>query len=141
MDSIQTQEDLYHGAFKPITERFQYHLQDVGKVSGRKEYGIVVGDHRGSGDDRRLRSHHEKLLHSAGGFTSKYDNLIEGLFLHPSNLSVGIQLADMVAGAVWRKFERKDDKYYKMLEPSLRASPRGAVEVYGVVKYPTAGFV
>lgn len=141
MASIKTQEDLYQGTFKPITERFQYHLQDIGKITGRKEYGIVVGDHRGAGDDKQLRSHHEKLLHSASGFTSKYENLIEGLFIHPSNLSVGIQLADMVAGAVWRKFERKDDRYYNLLEPSLRRSRAGIVAGYGIVKYPTAGFV
>lgn len=141
MASVSTQEDLYQGTFKPVTERFQYHLQDIGKVTGRREFGIVVGDHRGAGDDRRLRGHHEKLLHSSSDFTSKYANLVEGLFLHPSNLSVGIQLADMVAGAVWRKFERKDDKYYNLLEPSLRRSKDGVVNGYGLVKYPTAGFV
>lgn len=140
MASVNTQEDLYQGTFKPVTERFQYHLQDIGKVTGRKEYGIVVGDHRGANDDRRLRGHHEKLLHSSSGFTSKYENLIEGLFLHPSNLSVGIQLADMVAGAVWRKFERNDDRFYKLLEPSLRTSKTGVINGYGLVKYPTVGF-
>lgn len=140
IQSVNSQEDLYHGTFKPVTERFQYHLQDLGKITGRKEYGVVVGDHRGAGDDKRLRGHHEKLIHSASEFTSKYENLVEGLFLHPSNLSVGIQLADMVAGAVWRKFERKDETFYKMLEPSLRRSKDGAINGYGLVKYPTAGF-
>jgi len=141
MASINTQEDIYHAAFKPVTERFQYHLQDVSKISGRKEFGIVVGDHRGAGDDRRLRGHHEMLLHSASEFTSKYGNLIEGLFIHPSNLSVGIQLADMVAGAVWRKFERQDEKYYQLLKPSLRKDSKGDEAGYGLVKFPTRGFV
>jgi hypothetical protein len=141
MPSINTQDDLYHGTFKPVTERFQYHLQDVSKAAGVKQHGIIVGDHRGPGDDKRLRTHHEKLLHSASGFTTKYENLIEGLFIHPSNLSVGIQLADMVAGAVWRKFERKDDRYYRLLEPSFRKSHAGVVDGYGVVKFPTRGFV
>lgn len=141
MPSINSQDDIYHATFKPVTERFQYHLQEISKVSGRKEFGIVVGDHRGSADDRRLRGHHEKLLHSSSGFTSNYPNLIEGLFLHPSNLSVGIQLADMVAGAVWRKFERKDEKYYDLLRPSLRKSAGGDEAGYGLVKLPKAGFV
>jgi hypothetical protein len=141
MASVNTQDDIYHGTFKPVTERFQYHLQDVSKISGVKQFGIVVGDHRGPGDDKRLRTHHEKLLHSASGFTSKYANLVEGLFIHPSNLSVGIQLADMVAGAVWRKFERNDNRFYKMLEPSLRKSPAGVIEGFGLIKYPTSGFV
>ena len=140
MPSVNTQEELYHGTFKPITERFQYHLQDMTKLTGHKEFGIIVGDHRGPGDDRRLRSHHEKLLHSSSDFTSKYGNLIEGLFLHPSNLSIGIQLADMVAGAVWRKFERSDDKYYQMLKPSLRKDKNGNEAGFGLLKFPTRGF-
>ncbi len=140
MGAVNSQDDLYHGTFKPVTERFQYHLQDIGRISGRREFGIVVGDHRGAADDRRLRGHHEKLLHSASEFTSKYANLVEGLFIHPSNLSVGIQLADMVAGAVWRKFERKDERFFQMLEPSLRRSTSGVVDGYGLVKYPTQGF-
>ncbi|WP_082064526.1 DUF3800 domain-containing protein [Brevundimonas sp. KM4] len=141
IESVKTQADLYHGTFKPVTERFQYHLNDVGKISGRKEWGIVVGDHRGANDDKRLRSYHEQLLHSNSGTTSNYKNLIEGLFLHPSNLSIGIQLADMVAGAIWRKFERNDDQYYEMLKPSLRKNAQGSEDGYGVVKFPTRGFI
>jgi hypothetical protein len=141
LNFISSQEDIYHATFKPVTERFQYHLQEIGRLTGRKEFGIVVGDHRGAKDDKRLRAHHEKLLHSSSDFTSKYLNLIEGLFIHPSNLSVGIQLADMVAGAVWRKFERKDETYYNLLLPSLRTSSQGKVEGYGIVKFPTKGFV
>ena len=140
LNFITSQADLYHATFKPVTERFQYHLTDVGRLTGRKEYGIVVGDHRGGGDDKRLRSYHERLLHSTSEFTSNYKNLIEGLFLHPSNLSVGVQLADMVAGAVWRKYERRDDKYYEMLKPSLRKDSGGNESGYGLVKFPTAGF-
>jgi hypothetical protein len=136
MRSINTQDDLYHASYKPITERFQYHLQDLSKSIGRKEYGIVVGDHRGQQDDKRLRGHHQKLLHSTGEFISKYDHLIEGLFLEPSHLSVGIQLADLVAGAVWRKYERQDDRWFRLLESTLRRGPNGETEGYGIVKMP-----
>lgn len=141
LNNCNTPADFYHGTFKPVTERFEYHLNDLKKLTGRREFGIVVGDHRGSGDDKRLRGYHERLLHSSSEFTTNYRNLVEGLFLHPSNLSVGIQLADMVAGAVWRKYERGDDKFYEMLKPSLRKSPQGNEMGYGIVKYPTQGFV
>lgn len=136
MDSINTQEDLYHGTYKPITERFQYYLQDETRLAGTKQFGIVVADHRGNQDDKRLRGHHQKLLHSTGGFTSEYKNLIEGLFLEPSNLSVGIQLADLVAGAVWRKFERGDTAWYDLLLPSIRCNRAGSVDGHGIVKFP-----
>jgi len=134
--SIPTQGDLYHATYKPVTERFQYYLQDLKRASGRTEFGIVVADHRGAGDDARLRGHHQKLLYATGDYISTYANLIESLFLHPSHLSVGIQLADMVAGAVWRKFERNDDRWYGMLEPTFRRNAAGKVEGFGVVKFP-----
>ena len=96
--SIQAREDLYLGTYKPVSERFQYHLQDASKANKRTEHGIVVTDHRGAQDDHRFRLHHQKLLYSSGKSISSYRNLIEGLFVQPSNMSVGIQLADLVAG-------------------------------------------
>jgi len=136
MPSVATQDDVYNLTYKPISERFQYHLQDISKPTGRKEFGIIVGDHRGVQDDKRLRAHHQKLLHSGAEFVSKYENLIEGLFLEPSHLSVGIQLADMVAGAIWRKYERNDSRWYDMLSASLRRSATGEIPGYGVIKVP-----
>jgi hypothetical protein len=136
MHSVNTQENLYHLSYKSVSERFQYHLQDLSRTIGRKEYGIIVGDHRGQRDDKRLRGHHQNLLHSTGEFVSTYKNFIEGLFLEPSHLSVGIQLADLIAGAVWRKYERGDDRWYALMEPSLRRGPNGEVEGFGIVKTP-----
>jgi hypothetical protein len=139
--NINCQQDLYHATYKPITERFQYYLQDLSRQVGRKEYGIIVGDHRGRQDDHGLRAHHQKLLFSKDGFTSAYDNLIESLFLQPSHLSIGIQLADMVAGAVWRKYERDDDRWFCMLRPSLRCDKHGTIDGYGIVKMPKVGWI
>lgn len=69
-------------------------------------------------------------------FTSDYKNLVESLFFVPSDTSVGIQLADMVAGAVWRKYEKGDDFCYRMLEAALRKSDKGVIEGYGIIKHP-----
>jgi len=136
MPSVADRDDLYHLTYKPLSERFQYHLQDLSRVVGRIETGIIVADHRGVKDDERFRTAHEQLLSSGTEFTSRYPNLVESLFFQPSDLSVGIQLADMVAGAVWRKFEKADNYWYDALEPSLRKSPKGVVDGYGIVKFP-----
>jgi hypothetical protein len=147
---IRDCDDLYHFTYKPLSERFQYHLQDISRTVGRPEPGIIVADHRGSKPDARFRKAHESLLNphriairlnanvvpSPSTLTSNYDHLVESLFFLPSDTSVGIQLADMVAGAVWRKFEKGDDFWYRALEPSLRKSPAGDVEGYGIVKQP-----
>src|SRR5580698_10611062 len=55
---VNTQEDVYHLAYKAVTERFQYFLQDR-SIRARTEFGIIICDHRGAGDDKRLRGHHQ----------------------------------------------------------------------------------
>jgi hypothetical protein len=134
--TINTRDDLYEHTYKPVSERFQYHLQDLTRQVGRSELGIVVSDHRGHEDDKRFRAHHEALLRGAGDYVSKYQNLVESLFFVPSDLSIGIQLADMVAGAIWRKYEAGDNRWFDLLKPSIRCSKEGAIEGYGIVKFP-----
>jgi hypothetical protein len=134
--SISTRDDLYEFTYKPVSERFQYHLQDLSRQVGRSELGIVVSDHRGQEDDKRFRAHHEALLRRSGDFVSKYANLVESLFFVPSDLSVGIQLADMVAGAIWRRYEKGDTKWFDRLKPSIRCSRDGNIDGFGIVKFP-----
>lgn len=134
--TIKTRDDLYEHTYKPVSERFQYHLQDLTRQVGRVELRIVVSDHRGQEDDNRFRAHHEALLRCAGDFVSKYKNLVESLFFVPSDLSVGIQLADMVAGAIWRNYEAGDSRWFEMLKPSIRCSSQGTIDGFGIVKFP-----
>jgi hypothetical protein len=136
MPTCENCDDLYHYTYKPLSERFQYYLQDLSRTVGRTEAGIIVADHRGAKVDARFRIAHERLLRKDTDFTSSYPNLIESLFFQPSDISVGVQLADMVAGAVWRKFEKGDDFCYRLLEPALRKSPSGVVDGYGIIKFP-----
>jgi hypothetical protein len=137
---ITSQEDIYHFTCKPVTERFQYFLQDV-STKARTEFGIIICDHRGGNDDTRLRRHHQMLVHAAGGYTSDYKNLVESVFLQPSHQSIGIQLADILAGAVWRMFERSDDRFYKMAESAFRRDRRGRIPGYGLIKTPKTGWI
>jgi hypothetical protein len=138
--SVKTREDLYQNTYKPVSERFQYYLQDASRNSS-KQLGIVISDHRGARDDKALRLHHQKLLYSGSEFISRYENLVESLFIQPSNMSVGVQLADIVAGAVWRKFEKGDSRWFDRLTPAFRKSRDGTIEGYGLVRYPKDGWV
>lgn len=140
MPGVQGAEDLYAHTYKPVSERFQYYLQDLRKQSGAEQFGIVVCDHRGPADDKALRAHHQRLVARPGIYTSRYPNFIETVFFAPSHLSVGLQLADMVAGSIWRKFERSDERYYKLIEPAVRRGPAGDADGYGIVKVPKAGW-
>jgi len=133
---VKTAEDLYHYTYKPVSERFQYYLQDISRAVGDQQLGIVVCDHRGKKQDDLLRDGHHKLIDAENTFSSKYDNYVETIFMTPSHLSVGIQFADMVAGAVGRNFNSGKSPYLDQITPSFRASPRGVVEGYGLVKFP-----
>lgn len=137
MRHVLTSDDLYEFAYKPLTERFQYFLQDMSREVGSGIPGIIVADHRGPRDDTRLRNMHQKLLKSEGRFTSSYGNLVEGLFLAPSDSSVGIQYADLVAGSVYRSYTSGDNRFFDLLRDSFRKNPNtGAIKGYGLVHQP-----
>ena len=96
--------------------------------------GIVICDHREKRQDRRLQNMHYKMMLDEEEYTSKFGNILEGVFIVPSHFSTGIQLADMVAGSVYRWFSKNDDRYYKQIYSRIRKSPSGKAEGYGIVK-------
>lgn len=134
--SINTQDDIYFRTYKPVSERFQYFLQDLSRDTGSRHSGMLIADHRGSKDDAKMRLQHERLVRESGKFTSTYSNFVEGLFFAPSHMSIGVQLADMVAGATWRRYERDDDFFFDQIKRSFRAKPNGEIDGYGLVKFP-----
>lgn len=137
---VNTADDLYWYSYKQLTERFQYYLQDISRTVGQRIHGIIVCDHRAPKDDERLRELHHQLLSGSRDTVSNYENLIEGLFIAPSHLSVGVQFADMVAGAVFRRFKANDDRFFKQIDGAFRRSSKGTLEGYGLVKFPKVGW-
>lgn len=140
LGNVNSPDDLYFRTYKPVTERFQYLLQDITKTSGRDTMGLIVADHRGRGDDDKMRQQHERLVREDGRYTSTYANFIEGLFFSPSHMSVGIQLADMVAGAIWRAQSHNDATWFDVIKGSFRASPAGQVDGFGIARFPKKGW-
>lgn len=133
---IKNKDDLYAFAFKLLAERFQYFLQDLGREAGMRVQGLIVCDHRNSQEDAHLRNYHHRMISVDNPFTSNFENLVEGLFLAPSHHSVGIQLADMVAGAVFRHFEKADSTFLEKLKPSFRAAANGRLDGFGIARLP-----
>lgn len=138
--SVNDADDIYCLTYKAVTERFQYYLQDMRRQTGTEQCGIVVCDHRGPESDRALRAHHQQLLARPGVYSSRYENFVETIFFAPSHMSTGLQLADMVSGSVWRKYERNDARFYQLIELAVRKSPTGNVDGFGIVKVPKAGW-
>lgn len=138
---VNNEEDLYVYTYKCVTERFQYYLQDISRQVGDKQLGLIVADHRGKKQDDLLRHKHHGLVDRASMFSSDYENYVETIFLTQSHLSVGIQFADMVAGAVGRLVNSGDKTFFEMIRPTIRASPAGKIDGYGMVKFPKTGWV
>jgi hypothetical protein len=137
-----TPEDVYSMAYKPLTERFQYCLQDLSQASGTTFNGILVCDHRNPRQDKLLRNFHQDLLKSNGHAASKYANLIETLFLAPSHQSIGLQFSDLVVGSILRYFEQNDEKWYKLIDKSIRRNPHsGKIDGYGLVRIPNEPWI
>ncbi len=120
---INNADDLYEYTYKPVTERFQYYLQDFSRSTGSPANGMIIADQRDKTQDDRLKRHHKKLLFSSSDVISKYDKFIESLFLTESHSSVGIQLCDMVAGAIGRKFNSNDDTFFEQIKPAFKTQP------------------
>lgn len=140
LDYITNADSLYWYAYKQLTERFQYYLQDLERTVGSRIHGIIVCDHRAPKDDARLRELHHQLLNTTGPYSSKYEHLIEGLFIAPSHLSVGIQFADLIAGAVIRHIKDGDNRFISQIDKSFRRSPGGKLDGWGLVKFPKGGW-
>ena len=141
LPNINSQGDLYHLTYKGVTERFQYFLQDSTRITGQTQYGIVISDHRMNADDKKLRKRHHDLMDGGNKYSSNYANIIETIMFSPSHVSPGLQLADMVAGAVHRAYEHAQPEFATLVRPAFRTSPSGEISGYGIVKMPRHGFI
>lgn len=133
---INDDKDLYWYAYKQVTERFQYYLQDLSRTVSSNINGLIVCDHRDRKNDDKLRHLHQKLMVGSKAHSSQYKNLIEGVFIVPSHLSVGIQFADLIAGSIFRKFASNDNRFFEIIKPLIRTNSNGEIEGYGLIKWP-----
>lgn len=120
---ITMPEQAHAYVYKSLVSLFQMYLQGLSVTAGSKNYGLIISDHRNPMQDTALRNLHMEILKS--DTPVPYPNLIEGLFFSPSHHSIGIQFADLIAGAVFRHYQHGDSKYYNLLnrkvwEPSKK---------------------
>lgn len=127
-------DGFYRHALKSLSERFQYFLQDQSRDTAVHHTGLLVCDARERRKDQRLVEAMNDLM-MGGLYVSSYDNIVEGLFMADSRLSTGVQLADIVGGAIWRKEARGDSTWYDVIEPRIRRNPKtGLIAGGGIVR-------
>ncbi len=123
---VSNKDDLYCLGYYKVLDCFQEYLEDLSKNTGEKFNGMIIIDNRISCEDNRLRNYHYMVLNIDKKLNLVNNHLIEGLFIAPSHLSTGIQFADLIAGAIFRKYEKDDCTYYNKIENSI-ISPNGII--------------
>lgn len=126
---IPASHPVIQTALQPLLERVQMDAQSADMPA------LVMMDEE-QADDRALR---EKLR--AGSDYMKFDSIIDSIAFMPSEESPGIQVADLVAGAVSRHFNSGDPGYLRTIWKSFyrgrSASPHGnGMKVYPRGKAP-----
>jgi hypothetical protein len=129
---VGSPEDAYSTALMFLAERFQHLLQ------AEDDLGMIVVDSRFREGDQRLRRFFSDLQ-EAGTPYMKLSRIVEGLFLGPSNYSIGLQCADLVVAATLGA-ERKAglaSGYLRRLEPRFARHPQtGRIAGVGLKRFP-----
>lgn len=127
---VTSEEDLYEHAVSLAMERFQYYLRAA------RDVGVVVQDQRHPRQDIRLRAFYRSLL-STGTRWTRFPNVIEGVFLAPSDFSTGLQLVDFVAGATYAAYctTKLDVKYFNIIRGKITGDPKIGKR-HGFKKWP-----
>ena len=127
-----TDEDTYATGLMFLAERFQLLLQAADDV------GMIVVDSRFREDDARLRRFFADLTQDGTPY-SRLDRIVEGLFLGPSHISIGLQCADLVC-AITAAAERGNGQargYLRTLMPRFAVHPAtGELDGVGIKRFP-----
>jgi hypothetical protein len=131
-DFFRTAEEIYATGLMFLAERF-HHLLDA-----EDDVGLIIVDSRFREDDQRLRRFFSDLMKDGTPFM-KLPRIVEGLFLGPSEFSIGLQCADLVV-AMTANAERGPGQgrgYMRRLLPRFAVHPMtGELEGVGLKRFP-----
>jgi hypothetical protein len=131
-DFFRTPEDVYATGLMFLAERF-HHL-----LNAEDELGLIVVDSRFREDDRQLRRFFADLTKEGTPYM-QLPRIVEGLFLAPSDYSIGLQCADLIV-AMTANAERGPGQgrgYLKRLLPRFALHPStGELEGVGIKRFP-----
>ena len=125
-------EDTYATALMFLAERFHMRLET------EDDLGLIVVDSRFREDDNRLRRFFADLTENGTPYV-KLGRIVEGLFLGPSDHSIGLQCADLVVSCT-ASAERGNGQargYLKKILPRFATHPvSGELEGAGIKRFP-----
>ncbi len=129
---FRSPEDVYATALMFLAERFQHLLES------RDDLGLIVVDSRYRETDQRLRRFFGDLQEHGTPYM-RLGRIVEGLFLGPSQYSIGLQCADLVvaATAAGERGVGQGRGYSRKLEPRFGRHPvTGELDGVGLKRFP-----
>jgi hypothetical protein len=133
-DYFASPEDTYATALMFLAERFHHLLQ------AEDDVGAIVVDSRFREDDTRLRRFFADLTEEGTPYL-RLERIVEGLFLGPSQYSIGLQCADLVVAcsAAAERGGGQARGYLRKLLPRFAHHPStGELEGVGLKRFPDA---
>jgi Protein of unknown function (DUF3800) len=112
-------------AIQPLFERINMDCQT------HQTNGLVVCDEE-EAQDKALRQ-----MTRGGSYFMNFDRLVDTISFMPSDESVGVQIADLIAGSFSRYLNDGDPGFARILWPALRRSYYGHVNGYGIKFLPS----
>lgn len=131
---IKDHNDLYALALHLLMERF---CMQITKSKNTKVPVMLFADSRGNDKNNRLDKNLQISYLRAknmGTHFVKFPNFCDSLIFVDSDYSAGVQIADFCAGAIFRKYENKDDTFFEILKPSIRKH-KNSIEGAGIKLY------
>jgi len=112
---------LHRTSYEFMLERFQQYLA----IYHRRHMGIVVIDDTSKQLNRSLAEKHTFIRRNGSSSGLQLSNIVEAPFFIPSEMSNGIQLADLCAYTVFKAFRsgKLEDPFIQRLIPSLCGGP------------------
>ena len=133
---INTHNDLYAVALHLLMERCCMEITDR-KGRNTDIPAMLIADSRKNNTNNKL----DKELQIAylraknmGTHFVEFPNFCEAIIFADSDYYLGIQLADFCAGAIHRKYENKDERFFSKIKSSIRTH-NGEIEGAGIKLY------
>jgi hypothetical protein len=124
LQSHMTHETLHKKAYEFLLERIQQYMTEFHP----KHQALIVMDDTSKQLNRAVAMKHAWFQRD-GNQVVQFRNIVEYPFFTPSELSHGVQLADMLAYNVYRAFRTEDlaYPYYAALEPFIYRRRAGRI--------------
>jgi hypothetical protein len=106
-------QDIAEVAFEQLSSRFDQYLGRLHRQKQDSQRGLIIFDKSSTESRIQMLAREFKYTGHTYGLTRNYAEVPVFLDSRASRL---IQLADLVAYAVFRNYEHGDDRYYKVIE-------------------------